>query len=241
MGTKANTKADAVMARRRGKNDNEGLSDQERIWKTIDYYATPPWAARAAAEIARSLFPEAKTVREPACGTMNMAGPFAEYFDEVWPTDVYPHMPETPIRDFFDESLWPAEPDCDLIVTNPPFVEAGSFLRLAFKRARMGVLFLCRTVWVESGDRYDLFEGANPITQLCFFSERVPMALGPWNPDQSSATSYSLFIWKHGAEPLAPRWIPPGTRARLTHPEDARRYGRMEPLPLFPEPVGDVL
>lgn len=231
MAKKGDASSPAVMARRRGKDDNEGLTEEERIWKQLDLYSTPPWAARAGAEIARDLFPTARSVREPACGYMNIAGPLAEYFDEVIPTDVYPHTPNTPLADFLDEHAWPEEPDCDLIITNPPFVTAELFTRLALKRARLGVGMLVRTVWVESEGRYSLFEGGDhPLTQLCPFSERAAMVMGPWDPNCGSATSYSWLFWVKGAEPKAPRWIPPGTRDRLWLDDDARKYSRPRPL-----------
>jgi len=228
----------AVMARRRKKDDNEGLTEEERRWKELDFYGTPPWAARAGAEMALRLWPDAQVVREPACGMMSLAAPMEEYFSEVLPSDVYPHSPNTPVRDFFDEAAWPEEPDCDLILTNPPFVTAADFLRTALRRARLGVGLLVRTVWVESVDRYPLFEGGPyPLTQFCPFSERVPMALGPWDPTVGSATSYSWLFWaKDGRAPVAPRWIPPGTRDRLWRNDDAARFGRLVPMPLFPEP-----
>lgn len=240
---KQNTKADAVMARRRKRDDNEGLTEEERQWKKFDFYGSPPFAARAGAEIALQLWPDAKVVREPACGMMSMAGPLAEYFPEVLPSDVFPYSANTPIKDFFDPDEWPAEPDCDLILTNPPFILADQFLRLSLKRARLGVGLLVRTVWVESETRYDLFEGANPCTQIAFFSERVPMALGPWDPTVGSATSYSFMYWDVSGrhEPMPPRWIPPGTRDRLWKPDDAAKYGRLTPMPLFPDDEGEVL
>lgn len=233
---KASADTHAVMARRRAKGDNEGLTEEERQWRAIDFYGSPPWACRAGAEIAKQLWPQARTVREPACGTMSMAGPLAEYFEEVWPSDIFAHTPNTPVRDFFDESLWPDEPDCDLVMTNPPFVTAADFLRVALQRARLGVAMLVRTVWVESADRYDLFEGGeHPITRIGFFSERVAMQLGPWDPEATSATSYSWMFWAKGADPLAPLWFPPGTRDRLWRKDDPAKYGRLTPMPLFPE------
>lgn len=239
---KTDTGSRAVMARRRKRDDNEGLTEEERGWKARDFYGSPPWSARAGAEIARELWPEARIVREPACGMMSMAGPLEEYFAEVLPSDVFPYSPNTPIKDFFDESQWPDEPDCDLILTNPPFVLAAEFLLLSLKRARLGVGMLVRTVWVESESRYPLFVGGeHPATLIAFFSERVPMALGPWDPEVGSATSYSWIFWAKGRDPMPPRWIAPGTRDRLWKDEDARRYGRLRPLPLFPEPVPDFV
>lgn len=242
MARRGDTKSSAVMARRRKKDDNEGLTEEERVWKRFDLYGTPPWASRAGAELALQLFPGAQVVREPAAGALSMAGPFAEYFPAVLATDVKAHVPGVEVRDFFDDALWPEEPDCDLIATNPPFVVADDFLRTALRRARLGVAFLVRTVWVESEDRYTLFTGDNPCTQIAFFSERVPMQLGPWDPaSKSTATSYSWMFWVKGADPLAPLWIPPGTRDRLRRKDDGQRYGRLNPLPLFPDPVGDVI
>lgn len=241
---KQNTKADAVMARRRKRDDNEGLTEEERQWKKFDFYGSPPWSARAGAEVALELWPRAKVVREPACGMMSMAGPFEEHFAEVLPTDVFPYTPNTPIKDFFDHDLWPAEPDCDLILTNPPFILAADFLRLSLKRVRLGVGMLVRTVWVESEDRYSLFEGGpHPLTCLCPFSERAAMALGPWDPTVGSATSYSWLFWDVSGQhqPMPPRWIPPGTRDRLWKPDDAAKYGRLQPMPLFPDDDGEVL
>lgn len=230
----------AVMAQKRPKDDNTGLSEEERLWKQLDFYPTPPWAARAGAEIARDLFPEARIVREPACGQMHIADPLGEYFPEVWPSDVHAHGPNTPVRDWLDDAAWPDEPDCDLIMTNPPFEIAAEFVRRGLARSRLGVGLLVRTVWIESADRYPLFEGGpHPLTQLCPFSERAAMVLGKWDPRAQSATSYSWLFWRKGAVPMAPRWIPPGTRDRLWRDDDAHRYGFKEPMPLFPElPAG---
>lgn len=225
----------AVMAQKRAKGDNEGLTDEQRLWKQLDFYPTPPWAGRAGAEVARDLFPGARVVREPACGEMHLAGPLGEYFEEVLPSDVHAHSPNTPVRDWLDDGAWPDEPDCDLIMTNPPFEIAAEFVRRGLPRARLGVGLLVRTVWIESADRYPLFEGPAPLTQLCPFSERVGMVLGKWDPAAGSATSYSWLFWAKGRDPMPPRWISPGTRDRLWKPDDAMRYGFKEPLPLFPE------
>lgn len=232
---KQDTGSRAVMSRRRKRDDNEGLTAEERGWKERDFYGSPPWSARAGAEIALQLWPGAEVVREPACGMLSMAGPLAEYFPTVLPSDVYPYLPGVPVIDFFDPDAWPAEPDCDVIISNPPFQAASLFLTTALKRARLGVALLVRTVWVESVDRYPLFVGEQPCTQIAFFSERVPMALGPWDPEVGSATSYSFMFWGHGMEPQPPIWIPPGTRDRLYRKDDPAKYGRQGPMPLFEE------
>lgn len=241
---KQDTGSRAVMAKRRKRDDNEGLTDEERLWKQLDLYGTPPWGSRVGAEFARKLWPDAKVVREPAAGKMSMAGPLAEYFETVLPSDVYPHLPDYPVIDWFDEEAWRDAEPCDLVISNPPFVEAESFVRAALRRARMGVGMLVRMVWIESVGRYDLFEGGeNPLTLFCPFSERLPMALGPWDPEVGSATAYAWLWWdltgQHG--PMAPQWVPPGSRDRLWRKDDPAKYGRLTPMPLFPDDDGEVL
>ena len=83
--------------------------------------------------------------------------------------------------------------------------------------------------------------GLNPLAWAAPFSERVPMQLGPWNPQASSATAYSWFgfmkpeaRYRAGiGERAVIIPIPPGTRARLTKPDDAQRFGTKANTPLF--------
>jgi hypothetical protein len=225
------------MSRRRKRDDNEGLTEEETRWKSLDFYGSPPWSARAGAEVMKRLWPEAHTLAEPAAGMMSLAGPMADYFT-VGASDIYQHVPDYPVIDFFDDDAWRTRwPGLapGIIATNPPFVTAGEFLKVALTRARFGVALLVRTVWVESADRYPLFMGENPCTLIAFFSERVPMALGPWDPEVGSATSYSWMFWSKVHDPMPPIWFPPGTRDRLWRKDDPAKYGRLQPMPLFPD------
>lgn len=74
----------AVMAQRAPR---QVASDdaRRRLWRQLDFYPTPPWAARAGAELISEIDPEAKTVWEPACGQGHMAEPLGEYFDVTEP------------------------------------------------------------------------------------------------------------------------------------------------------------
>lgn len=228
----------AVMSRRRAAEDNEGLNDEERLWKLLDFFATPPWGARAGLEHAKKLWPEARTMREPACGKMHIAMPAQEYFAEVLPTDVHPHDAATPIRDWLDDAVWPEEPDCDIMMTNPPFQLADEFVIKGLQRARLGIGLLLRLNVLEGVDRHTLMEGPRArLTQVATFSERLPMTLGVWDPGASSATAYAWFFWSKVHEPMAPAWFPPGTRDRLWRKDDAARFGKLTPMPLFDPPA----
>jgi hypothetical protein len=197
----------------------------------LDYFPTPPWAARAGGELILRLDPQASIAEDPACGGGHMAHGMAGHFDEVRVSDI--HDWEGPIRPRFLHDFtaddWPGEP-VDWFCLNPPFKHAEAFVRAAWKRARRGVAVLARSVFLEGAKRHRLLSHDCPLAVAAQFSERVPMVKGRWDPEASSATAYSWFIHaKPDALPArAPRpgemwrgcWIPPGTRKRLTRASD---------------------
>lgn len=163
-----------------------------------------------------------------------MAAVLQERF-EVWPSDVHAWTPNTPVRDWLDDAAWPDEPDCDWVMTNPPFAIADAFVTKGLRRARRGVALLLRLAFLEGADRHALLAGSEPLTLLAPFSERVPMTLGKWQPAASSATAYAWFFWKKGEAPMPPAFIGPGTRDRLWHQNDVETFGWKPPMPLFDE------
>lgn len=240
----------AVMAHNAGQVV-EGDDPTTALYRELNFFPTPPWAARAGGEMVREIDPCARTVWEPACGAGHMAGPLMELFDgNVWPTDV--HLYEGPcpaifLGDFpagdFDGRV--GEIRADWVITNPPFSKAEAFVEQGLRVARRGVAVLCRLAFVESEGRFGLMR-RKALTVP--FAERVPMQLGSWGPDLSSATAYAWFVWMQpGAlaeSPLRPaieaawaagctleRIIPPGTKARLTRPTDREIYAGEAPSP----------
>lgn len=227
-----------VEARAPGTVEADGA--QEALWRALDWFATPPWASRAGAEIVRLVDRQARHVWEPACGDGIMAEALREYFPSVLASDChdYGYKPAE-IVDFLAR-----EPDqrVDWVITNPPFKSAADFVRQGLKVSGQGVAVLCRSVFLESADRYKLLhEGAARLAWVAPFSERVPMQLGPWNPTLSSATAYSWFGFMHPAARVLAGIsdraviipIPPGTRARLTRADDAKRFGIKGSTPLL--------
>ena len=105
--------------------------------------------------------------------------------------------------------------------------------------AREGVALLVRSVWLEGAQRYrSLFAKHSPAI-VAQFVERVPMTKGRWDPDASTATAYSWFVWSKLA-PVAGETrlvlIPPWQRVALTKPEDRARFAAWstgDDLPLF--------
>lgn len=208
----------------------------------LDYFPTPPWAARAGGELIRSLDPTPGACWEPACGEGHMAYGLKDYFDEVQASDIFPYG-YGGVVDFLDAPPRRA----DWVVTNPPFKLGTEFVRTAWPRARRGVAMLLRLAFLEGGARHTMFTCDCPLSLVAPFAERVPMVKGRWDPEASSATAYAWFIWikqpvinEAGERGLAAsklwpmlRWIPPGTKERLSRPDDARVFGESGAGPLF--------
>ncbi|KKC24964.1 hypothetical protein WP12_16760 [Sphingomonas sp. SRS2] len=202
------------------------------MYRQLNFLPTPPWAARAMAEAILLLDPEARTVWEPACGQGHMAEPFRDYFADVFASDVYPHGHGVTI-DFLDTREPFAGYAPDWIATNPPFATAAEFIELGLQRARRGVAMLLRLQFLETEGRFELLYGAQPMTLLAPFIERVPMHLGRWEPKGGTATAYAVFLWRKGADPMPIRPIAAGTKKRLTRASDAARFGAKGEAPLL--------
>ncbi len=216
----------AVMAQRREPPD------------ALDYFPTPPWATRA---LFRHVLPALRIeavgrVWEPACGRGHMAAVISEFTSvPVTATDIFDYGYGTAPIDFLDQLGPPFTDRADWIITNPPFKPASQFALRALDLARVGVALLLRTQWLESEDRYYAIFRDRPPTLFAPFVERVPMLRGRWEPEASTAPSYSWFVWLHGAMPRAVFWIPPGCRASLTHADDRQRFAGaiLSEAPLF--------
>ena len=209
---------------------------QRAQWRALDFFPTPPWAARAGAELVKRLDPEAQTVWEPACGEGHMAHGLRDVFDptKVIATDIHNYT-DNPTWDFLSDKRLPLD-GVHWIVTNPPFLKAAEFAQRGLEVAARGVAVLCRAAFLESAGRYPLlFQGPHPLTAMAPFIERVPMQLGVWDPQGSTATAYAWFLFDKKAAPGSPVIlpIPPGTRARLTKDDDAARFGAQLAWPLF--------
>jgi hypothetical protein len=228
----------------------QGDDAHAALMRALNFFPTPPWAARAGGELVRMLDPAAQTAWEPACGAGHMALPLEAYFEGgVWRTDVHDHggpgpairLGDFPAGDFGGAPMHVV----DWVITNPPFAKAEAFVRQGLKVARRGVAVLCRLAFTESVGRYGLMQRK---AMTAPFAERVPMQLGSWDPDLSSATAYAWFVWMQPTalddspfrEAIAAAWamdatleriIPPGTCERLTRANDRVVFAGEAPDP----------
>ncbi len=214
--------ARAVMASRKKVNDSR------------EFFPTPPFATRALCEIVmRHIyyrnFPadwDVWKAWEPACGEGHMAEVLKEYFCAVTASDIFDYGGNQACRaDFLDSTPNCFRPAADWIITNPPFVRSLEFTRRALDLARIGVAMFVRTQWATEGvGRYEYLWRDRPPTLMAFFSERVPLCKGKWDPDGGTATAYCWLVWVHGRDPMPPFWIPPGQRKLLSRPDDIARF-----------------
>ncbi|QQA43940.1 hypothetical protein [Pelagovum pacificum] len=209
------------------------MAQRHEAHDSLDFFPTPPWATRALCEWLQGQGQPIDQLRatEPACGQGDMARPLAEYFGDVWASDVHDHG-WTGLCEIWDFLLSPPHRDADdWIITNPPFRLALPFIQLARMRAAAGVAMLVRTSFLEGGERYrELFADDRP-THVLQFCERVPMAKGRLDAKGSTATAYCWLVWLGADRALETvfDWIPPGTRKRLELPGDYPTAPKLEP------------
>lgn len=203
---------------------------------SLDFFPTPPYATRALFEhvIGHCRLTDA-TVWEPASGEGHMAEVIREYVAEVHASDVHDYGVGYPVGSFvgagLDIAQCPFEP-C-WVITNPPFNLALEFVQRALREATEGVAILARSNWLEGAERYAGLFHQFPPTIVAQFVERVPMVKGRWDPDASTSTAYSWFVWERDRINPFYGWrgihIPPGRRTALEKPDDRRRFAVMKP------------
>lgn len=241
----------AVMQRR--EPTPEGTFGPRGFPKQLDYFPTPPWAARAGCrflvdELGERL--EDQHCWEPACGEGHLVRGLRDHFAAVHASDVRRYGDDQHVIDFL-QPVQPLMPEPhDWIFTNPPFQLAADFIRLGLERASRGVVMFVRSSFTEGDARYrQMF---TPDTRPAFvvtYCERVVLlrdrliqanALDPFNLDEngnpqraSSATSYALCIWIKGEHDTRHRWIP-ACRAELEregdYPAYAERWAELEAM-----------
>jgi len=214
-----NTRPLSGRAKPRGGSTTMAHVDPER--DPVNFFPTPPWAARAGARLILELDPAARSVWEPACGAGHMVHGLRDYFSLVHASDKYLYDGNA-LFDFTGEGPGPFA--ADWIVTNPPFDHCETFIRLGLARARRGVAMLMRGGLLEGQARHQLLTRDAPLSYFAPFSERAPMVKGRWDPKKSTASFYAWFIWlkTRRGRPAAPQilWIAPGAKRALERPSD---------------------
>lgn len=222
--------------------DNRAVVNRKAPGKRPELFPTPPWAGRAlCGEVLvpmgwmRDVLTPCHIV-EPACGTGHLVHALGD-FGSVTYSDVYP-WPMTGKYEGFDapafdfltstpksDPAWRSIHNgfADWMITNPPFSLAAKFWEQSFG-CGLGVarncVLLCRTNWVEGHGRFrEIFRDCPPTT-IVHSADRIPMIEGVWDPEASSATCYSWFVWVSSAPRRPDIWLPPGMARKWTRSSD---------------------
>lgn len=183
---------------------------------SLDDFPSPPWSFRALCVHALPIvLPvvelSALSAWEPAANRGHTVSALRESFGAVYGSDVHDYGAGFATADF----LWPATHPpgpVDLVITNPPFRLAVQFVRRAMEVTRIGCAMLVRGTWMESLERYELFQEIPP-SLIAQFAERVPMVKGRLDRKASTATAYAWVIFLHGQTDTRWRHIPPCRKA----------------------------
>lgn len=170
---------------------------------SLDDFPTPPWATRALCEWLLTNWAGEPgdmaefTCREPAANRGHMIRPLAEYFGEVFASDIHEYGAGFNQADY----LWGASWDqTDWTITNPPFKLAEQFIDRAIMLSRHGVAMIVRSAFLEGVGRYQRLFSVNPPSHVLQFTERVVMHKGRLAPEGSTATAYCWLVWMIGSD-----------------------------------------
>jgi hypothetical protein len=196
---------------------------------TRDDFPTPVFATRAfVSRVLMPRYPNLKdqSVWEPSCNRGYMSRPLAEYFGQVFSSDLYDYgwYGQNANYDFLGDLPNPFD-GVDWVITNPPFSMAEAFVQKALSVAKVGVAVIVRSVFLEGSGRYTRLFKSNPPQIIAQCVERVPMVKGRFDPKASTATAYSWLVWeKHGRRDPQFVWIPPCRKA-MERDGDADLFG----------------
>lgn len=153
-----------------------------------DLYETPPVATRAL--MAAEKLP--MRIWEPAVGYGAIARELHLGGHNVIGTDLVDYGCGFAVRDFLNNE---ASPDCDAIVTNPPFKHAMEFVRFGLERAPL-VIMLLRLAFLESERRRPILDNGM-LARVHVFRNRLPMMhRDGWTGNKvSNPTAFAWFVW----------------------------------------------
>jgi hypothetical protein len=173
-----------------------------------DYYPTPPECTIALMDFIHEIGADPMTVWEPACGDGAISKVIESYGHQVISTDLNEYNYGTPGVDYLKLINGP---ECDAIITNPPFNLSEEFIRKASNDAGLVAMLLKSQYW-HSKNRLKLFETHPPAYVL-------PLTWRPnFAPDKGSAPTMEVHwtVWIKGQTDT--RYVPLKKPNSITKP-----------------------
>ena len=129
--------------------------------KKHDFYPTPSWATEKLYE--RLRLPG--IIGEPCSGAGDMANVLRRH-NRIWTNDIDRTHPADSHHDLTDPASWDKLPECDWIVTNPPFNLAATIVPAAYEKARLGIAMFLRLSYLEPCQNRAQWLADHPLTKL---------------------------------------------------------------------------
>lgn len=160
-----------------------------------DFYPTPDYATEAL--LKRESF-EGGVIWECACGDGAMSKVIKQKGYNVFSTDLVDRgYGEVRNLDFIAEL--PSNFTAKHVITNPPFKHAKAFIEQALNISSGKVAMLLRLAFLESADRYELFQNT-PLRTVYVFSKRLTMSAKGEGKSKGGMIPFAWFVWEHGYE-----------------------------------------
>ncbi|NJL09379.1 MAG: hypothetical protein HC908_01635 [Calothrix sp. SM1_7_51] len=160
-----------------------------KVRKLFDYYPSPHWFLTDALRFVKIF----GTVGEPCCGdgSLSLIFPWWTMINQHWTNDIDSNWDANYKLDATLPTSWEQFPDSDWIVTNPPFNNAAAIAKLAYQKARVGVvMFLPLTFLEPCQDRANFLLNQPPTTTLVY--PRYKFRTDTKTTDQRTIAA---FIW----------------------------------------------
>ncbi len=150
-----------------------------------------------------SIYMVGKTILEPCSGTGVISNFLANYA-EVYINDIDIALPAQHHLDISKPENWDKLPDCDWVITNPPFNIINDFLPLAFNKAKFGMAIYARKSITEPCRKRQQFlkEHKQHLAQI-IFCHRVSFT----GDGKTDLASCDWYIWtKHPVKSCVITW-----------------------------------
>lgn len=157
-----------------------------------DFYPTPPDVTDALLLLLE--LPKTTVIWEPACGEMDMVSALQSAGHTVIATDLKYG------QDFLTEAL----PECDWIITNPPFRVSDKFIERCVEHGKPFALLLKSQYW-HARKRYDLFFNHAPA-YVCPLTWRPDFLFKKHEKRSAPLMDVMWCVWIPGSE--GTRYVP---------------------------------
>jgi hypothetical protein len=137
----------------------------------LDQFDTPP-ATLVPLFVHEPLLTGIKVIDEPFCGQGNLVIPMRERGLVVHASDIeYRGCPDSTVLDFLEMTARP--PNCDVLLSNPPFSKAMDFIEHALMLEFRVVVLLLKVAFLATEERRERLHKTGHLRRVHTIAERI--------------------------------------------------------------------